>query len=883
MVKSWTEVVTPHKDVLSGRLDESVFAADLEDVVQGRAPSDYLYPEVFFAKTYPTDGLVNLLANVVSRLSGKGGDPVISLQTPFGGGKTHALIALYHLCKGGERAQQSELVRQVLARAGVDHLPPCKVAVFVGTSPSVHDMTPWGSIAQQLGSYDAVAESDRSRSAPGTERLHRVLGDGPVLLLMDEVVEYGVKARGLRDQLMAAMQELTQAVKVKERTVLVATLPSSAPYGEEGERVLHQLEMIFGRAEAQYELVRDEEIYEVVRRRLFQDLGDEGERQRAVQAYWEMYQSLGDDVPAYAREPAYRLQMLRAYPFHPEVVDVLFQRWSTFPTFQRTRGVLRLLGEVVGTLYRGHHPSPLIQPAHVDLRNDHIRRELVKHIGNEYNGVIAADISGPNARAARLDQEMGADYARYNIATGLATSVFFGSFSGAERRGVTLPWLRLAVLRPGVPAALVGDAIKRLEDELWYLHSGQGLYWFTNQPNLNRIRIEREEAVREEQVTEELRRLVERLAGSEFRTFVWPQAPQDVPDTKELKLAVLGPEHTRPGAAEELASRLLEQAGTTFRAYRNTLVVLVPDRGELASLRQKVRRLLALRSIRDDRDLWARLSEENRRKVDDDLKSLQEAMELDVRSTYRHLAKDSLEGILWLDMGIPTVGERVSLARRVRDYLRDSDILAERIAPSQLLDKALAEGEKEKPLSEVRDLFLRYPHLPMLEGQHVVEQAAQAGARNKVLGVRVGDKIYFGESPPGWASVEEVVLVRPEVAQGLVAPQEGSVAGPAVVGPETGQLAGSPQPAATAQAPGVAPEATGIRRVVLRVELPWDKLSDFLRGVVLPLRQDNADIRLQVFLEAEATAPGIQRTTLEHKVDETLSQLGANILERRLE
>jgi hypothetical protein len=171
----------------------------------------------------------------------------------------------------------------------------------------------------------------------------------------------------------------------------------------------------------------------------------------------------------------------------------------------------------------------------------------------------------------------------------------------------------------------------------------------------------------------------------------------------------------------------------------------------------------------------------------------------------------------------------------------------------------------------------------MLEGQHVVEQAAQAGARNKVLGVRVGDKIYFGELPPGWASLEEVVLVRPEVAQGLVAPQEGSVAGPAVVGPETGQLAGSPQPAATAQAPGVAPEATGIRRVVLRVELPWDKLSDFLRGVVLPLRQDNADIRLQVFLEAKATVPGIQRTTLEHKVDETLSQLGANVLERRLE
>jgi len=882
MVRPWTEVVTPHGDVLRGRLDESVFAADLEDVIRGRAPSDYLYPEVFFAKTYPTAGLVNLLAKVVSRLAGKGGDPVITLQTPFGGGKTHALIALYHLCKGDVRARESELVRQALAQAGVDDLPPCRVAVFVGTSPSAHDMTPWGSIAQQLGTYQAVADSDRSRTAPGTEALHQMLGEGPVLVLMDEVAEYGVKARDLRDQLMAAMQELTQTVKVKGRAVLVATLPSSAPYGEEGERVLRQLEMILGRTEAQYELVRDEEIYEVVRHRLFQSLGDEGERERAVHAYWDMYQSLGDDVPAYAREPSYRQKMLRAYPFHPEVIDVLYHRWSTFPTFQRTRGVLRLLGEVVAHLYQARHPAPLIQPAHLDLRNEHIRRELVKHIGNEYEGVIASDISGPDAKARRLDQEMGADYSRHNIATGLATAIFFGSFSAAERRGVTLPWLRLAILRPGIPAALVGDAVKRLEDELWYLHSEGGLYWFAGQPNINRIRIEREEAVREEQVTEELRRLVERLAGSEFRTFIWPQAPQDVPDTKELKLAIFGPEHTSPGDAEGLARRLLEQAGTTFRVYRNTLVVLAPDRGELTNLRQKLRRLLALRNIRDDRELWGRLSEENRRRVDGDIRSLQEALELDVRSAYRHLAKASAEGVQWLDMGIPTVGERASLARRVRDYLRDSDILAVKIAPSQLLDKALAEGEGQKPLADVGELFLRYPHLPMLEGQHVVEEAARVGARDRVLGLRIGEGIYFGEPPPAWAFTEGAVLLRPQVAERELAAKEGAPASAGVSAAAAQQGRGT-EPSGARQGSDVAVEAPGIRRVLLRLELPWDRLSDFMRGVVLPLRQEGADIRLEVTLEAQAGGSPISRSTLEQKVDETLSQLGANILDRREE
>ena len=879
MVKPWTDVVRPRSDVLGGHLDESLFAADLADVVQGRAPGDYLFAEQFFARTYPTQGLVNLLAAVLSRLGGNGGDPVIDLQAAFGGGKTHALIALYHLARDGQKLQGAEAVKAALRQAGLDSVPRCRLAVFVGTSPDpLQDKTPWGAIAEQLGCYELVEESDRRRTAPGTERLHQVLGDEPVLILMDELAEYGVKARDIRDQLMAFMQELTQTVKAKERALLVATLPSSAPYGEEGERVLHQLEMILGRTEAQYELVRDEEVYEVVRRRLFQDLGDEGERQRAVQSYWEMYQSLGEDVPAYAREAAYRQRMLQAYPFHPEVIDVLYQRWSTFPTFQRTRGVLRLLGAVVASLYGGQHGAPLIQPAHLDLGSDHIRSELVKHIGNEYNGVIAADIRGASAKASRLDLEMGADYTRYAVATGLATAVFFGSFSGAERQGVTLPWLRLAILRPDMPAALVGDAIKRLEDELWYLHSERGLYYFTSQPNLNRIRIEREEAVREEQVTEELRRLVERLAGSELRTFVWPRAPQDIPDTKELKLAVLGPEHTRPGPAEELARLLLEQAGAAFRAYRNTLVVLAADRGELAALRQKLRRLLALRSISGDRGLWTRLSEENRRKVEGDLKALQGAIESDLRSTYRHLAKASAGDVSWSDMGIPTVGETASLARRVRDYLRSRDILADKIAPSQLLAKALAQGEGEKPLSQVWELFLRYPHLPMLENQQVVEQAAREGAKEGVLGLRIGGRVYLGETAPGWASAEDVVVLRPEVAQELLPGREEARAHAGAEGGDTGS-----EPGTTGGTVEVISQPAGIRLLRLRVELRWDQVSDFFTYVVAPLHRDNADIRLEVLLEAKATEGLIRKSTLEQMVYESLSQLRVNVIEKQEE
>ena len=879
MARPWQEVVRPHQDVLSGKLDESIFAADLEDVRRGRAPSDYLDPAAFFAKTYPTEGLVRLLATVLARLAGRGGDPVINLQTPFGGGKTHALIALYHLCTAGEQVRDTELVQRVMQEAGLDRLPSSRVATFVGTSPDpLRDKTPWGEIADQLGCYEIVELSDRERIAPGTERLHQLLGDAPTLILLDELAVYGVAAKDFRGQVQAFLQELTQAVKVNRRAILVASLPSSAPYGDEGERVLHQMEMVLGRTEVQYELVQGEEIYEVVRRRLFQDLGPDIEHRRAVDAYWELYQSLGDDVPNYAREPAFRRRMLKAYPFHPEVIDVLFEHWSTFSTFQRTRGVLRLLSQVVATLYNAHHPAPLIQPAHLDLGHDQIRRELVKHIGNEYNAVIASDIAGPSAKAARLDQEMGTEYARFRVATGLATAIFYGSFSGAERRGVTLPWLRLATLWPGVPAPLVGDAINRLEDELWYLHAEQGRYWFTNQPNLNRVRIEREEAVQEAEIREEFERLVRQLAGSELRSFIWPRSPQDVPDTKELKLAVLAPEYAyAQPATEDFVRELLERAGSTFRTYRNMLVVLAPNPQDLGALRAKLRRLLALRNIRDDNALMRQLGEQNRQKVEGDLRGLQDGIEFDVRSTYRHLAKVSGEGLAWRHLGIPTVGEAGSLARRVREYLRDSELLAEKIGPGQLLDKAFQPDEQVKLLSEVKEVFLRYPHLPMLSGPQVIDDAVYAGVREGIFGLQVGERVYFREPVPSGVLGDEAILLRPEEATkrtgGLVNPPGPPQPRERLTGDSDG---GEPPPPPS-------PASTGLRVVWLMIELPWERLSEFMRGVITPLRNDGAEVRLVVSLEARSPAGTINRATLEHTVRETLQQLGVRVMDERVE
>ncbi|MGB9620127.1 MAG: DUF499 domain-containing protein, partial [Armatimonadota bacterium] len=407
-MRPWREVITPHSDITKGGLDEAVFAADLSDVVAGRGPLDYLDPILFCKRTHHTKGLAQLCAAVASRLAGTGrGEAVIQIQTPFGGGKTHSLIALYHLFGGASEIEGTELAQTVIEKAELKALPKAKVLAFVGTSADpIKGRTVWGELAEQMGRYDLLAEHDRQKRAPGKDRLHELLSGGPTLILLDEIAEYAVKAKDYAEQVVAFFQELTEAVKVIPQCSLVATLPSSAPYGEEGERRLMDLQRVFGRLEAVYTPVEGEEVFEVIRRRLFESEPSERQVRSIAQNYWEIYNSLGDDAPDYARQPGYREKICKAYPFHPELIDILYQQWSTYPTFQRTRGVLRLLAEITADLYGRDHSAPLIQPAHINLLNQEIRREFLRHIGNAYDSVIASDIMDSNAKAQLIDEQM---------------------------------------------------------------------------------------------------------------------------------------------------------------------------------------------------------------------------------------------------------------------------------------------------------------------------------------------------------------------------------------------------------------------------------------------------------------------------------------------
>lgn len=867
--RPWWEIAVPHKDIREGRISD--FAADLRSIIKGEAAVEYLDPETFLRRTHLTKGLENIIKDVLYVLSGKEKYKIIQVQTPFGGGKTHALIYLYHLLKAGEKVIHIDDVEKVLRSAGLTKVPKAKVAVFVGTVPDpLKGKTPWGEIASQLGAYEEVKEHDEKRVTPGREILERILArNRPVLILMDEITEYVVKARDFEDQIFAFCQELTEAVKASDQCVLLCTLPSSAPYGERGEKVLDQLQRIFGRMQMIYTPVEGMEIYEILRKRLFEDLGDEKVHRAVADEYFNLYQRLGDEVPAETREIGYKEKMVKAYPFHPELIDVLFERWGTIPSFQRTRGVLRLLAEVISDLFNRRYPTPLIQPAQINLANPRIRRLFIEHIGEVFESVVASDIGGEDAKAVKIDRHMGSEYAKFKVASGLATCIFFYSFSGAERVGATVQRLRLAFLHEGIPSAIVGDALRRLEDidGPLYLHVDKGLYYFSSKVGLNRLIIEREETVREEEVREEIERRIREIAGKDFEVYMWPSSNSDIPDNKKLKLIIIPPDLTVQ-QTEELIQSILTYHSTEFRTYKNTLIFLIAEPNEYNAFKKTVRRFLALKAIKADKDKMKTLTEEDKARLDKRLKDIDSSLRFRAVSIYRYVAKGTRDGFKTFNMGIPTIGE-LTLSKRVKDYLKDQEILLEKLSPKALLEKIFSKDDKSKSIGDTLEAFLKYPELPMLESEDVLKNTIIQGVQTGLLGVEISERdIRYLKSVSKDELTEDALILRGEVAREMLGKIEEK---PTIVTPSI----------PTPPVEGV-PPVRAIRRIKLRAKIPWDRLSDILRGVLSPLNREGAQITLEIKLEAWSET-GISKDTLDLTVKETLNQIGAEVVEEETE
>lgn len=845
-MKPFTQVAVPHEDIVKGKLTMDVFAADLWQVVKGRAPLDYQDPDLFFKKTYMTKGLENILRVAKSRLEGKSGDAVIQLQTPFGGGKTHTLIALYH--KAREWG--------------------AKVAVFDGTAFDPKEVRPWEEIERQL---TGRVELTRGDTPPGKEKLIKLLSENaPVLILVDELLEYVTKAAGVKvgntdlaSQVSPFIQELTGAVSALGNVLLVLTLPSSIleRYDENAERMFQQLQKIVGRTEKVYTPVDDEEIASVVRARLFSRV-DEGEAKKIVDEFVEY--AVGEGLLSRDDAVEYRERFLRSYPFKPEVIDILYKRWGSFPTFQRTRGLLRLLSLVVHDLL--NEKVPFIRLGDFNLGNEEIRRELIKHMGHEWDGIVYQDITSKDAGAKEVDEGLGSSYRAYRLGTVVSTTIFMTSFSGKGEKEVSLRELKLYCAYPEFSSTVIDNAVNMLKDRLFYL-SDHGLF-FTNRPNLNRLLVMREESVPWNEVYEQEKEVLRKHVSKKprFRVILHPEFSRDVPDTPELKLVVL--DKDRPDV------EFLENCGDVPRKYRNTVIFLCADDRQRDAFGMFLRKLLALRSLAEDRQL--QLTDAQRDELLRKLKSYVQREYEELRKLYRKVYVPAKDGYKEVDLGLTTYGESF-LDEEVYDILRGMGEILEKVSPMVIKEKYLADRDYVE-IRKIYDAFLRTPGELRVASEDAFVRAVKEGVREGLFGYGVlhngvPECLCIG-GDPDVRLTEDEVIIKPELCvdeEGASSGEELDTGGGVLEGPTADRPSAGTVLRDTGGDGGV---DESISSVELELKVPVGSVSTVAKVVnFLKSRFDVCEISVVI----RAKGGRITVAEYEDKVKEAISQAGIRV------
>ena len=774
-LKPWREVVTPHPDVAQGTYQQAEFAADLWQVHLGQGSDEYRVPAEFFRRTYLTESLKHLLTGAVRRFSGKGGDPVIQLQTNFGGGKTHSMLALYHLFSGV--APKDLLgIDTVMKGADVQSLPAVKRVVLVGNKISPGNpvrkedgtvvRTLWGELAWQLGgkkAFKKIAADDEKATSPG-DALRELMNDyGPCLILIDEWVAY---ARQLHDSSdlpagsfethFTFAQALTEAAKTAKRCLLVISLPASdtaiSPHaqaddvevgGERGRAALARLRNVVGRVEASWHPATTEEGFEIVRRRLFQPMVEKEQfvaRDTVARAFADLYRTQHEEFPPECSEADYEGRIKAAYPIHPEVFDRLYNDWSTLVKFQRTRGVLRLMAAVIHSLWEKGDRNPLILPANVAIEDSRVRTELTRYLSDNWVPVIEKDVDGPNALPLRLDGELP-NLGKYHACRRVARTIYLGSapIPTASNRGIEDRRVKLGCVMPGESPAIFGDAMRRLGTAATYLYQDGPRFWYSTQPTVTKVAEDRAEQMRRDpdSVVRELEKRLRadlKKPGDFSRVHPLPQSGQDVPDDMDARLVVLGVDHPcsrEAGNKAELAAKaILESRGNSPRIYRNSLVFLAVDQARLQDLDEAVRRFLAWESILGDRETLD-LSPHQVRQAETQRTSADGAVTARVPEAYMWLLVP-VQGTpkARMDWQSFRLAGQDPLAVRASKKLRNEDLLITQFAGTSLqlhLDRVPLWRGDSVPLKQLAEDFARYVYLPRLVDSSVLAGAVRDG------------------------------------------------------------------------------------------------------------------------------------------------------------
>ncbi len=791
-LKPWREVVTPHHDVASGQYQQAEFAADLWQVYLKEGTDEYRDPVEFFRRTFLTDSLKQLLTGAVQRLSGSGADPVVNLQTNFGGGKTHSMLALYHLFSG-VRASGLAGIDEVLKDAGTSELPSVRRVVLVGNRISPGNpvtkpdgtvvRTLWGELAWQLGEAEAfarVAADDEKATNPGDVLRELLIEHGPCLVLIDEWVAYARQLHDDEDDLPAGSfetqftfaQTLTESARLAGNCLLVISLPASdtgdSPHvqaddaevgGQRGREALTRLRNVIDRVAAPWRPATVDESFEIVRRRLFQPFNDAEQfkaRDVVARGFSEFYRSQQQEFPSECREADYEQRLKAAYPIHPETFERLHTDWSALAKFQRTRGVLRLMAAVIHHQWEQGNRSPLILPGDLALDDGRVQAELTRYLDDNWSPIIERDVDGADSLPLRIDNEQP-NLGKFSASRRVARAIFLGSAPtiGAAHRGIEDRRVKIGCVMPGEAPAVFGDALRRLATAATYLYEDNARYWYATQPTVTKLAEDRAEQMRrnsdriEQEIGKRMRADLREI-GEFSRVHAWPHSGHDVPDDPDARLVLLRIEHPYgkggESAAEKQALEILESRGTTPRIHRNTLVFLAADATRLQELDESVRRFLAWESIVAESD-QLNLAPQQVRQAETRRDTAAAEATSRIPETYRWLLVPTQntpqEPITWDALNVTGTEP---LAVRAARKLKGQEGLVTSYSSTLLrmeLDRVPLWRGEHVAIAQLVEDYARYPYLPRLRDPQVLLGSIRDGLN---LLTWVQDTFAYAES-----------------------------------------------------------------------------------------------------------------------------------------
>jgi hypothetical protein len=791
----WREVLQPHSDIAANDFARAEFAADLYQVATGaEASSDYNDPIEFFRRTYLTEGLKNLLGIAVKRISGDtNAAPVVNLQTAFGGGKTHSMLAVWHLFSGRDLDEYPQGVQDLVAGlgAGADIFSSAirKVAIVgnelspgqTWTKPdgtTIHTM--WGELAWQLGGaegYALVADADRTATNPGAALRTLLQKYAPAVILIDEWVAY---ARGLDDSgdlvggsfetQFTFAQQLTEAVKAVPGALLLVSIPASDVRRDDsasvasdlevggalGRAALERLQNVVSRVAQPWTPASSTESFEIVRRRLFRE-PDAGARRRidaTAKVFVEYYRKSSGELPPETRDGAYESRIRDAYPIHPELFDRLYGDWSTLEKFQRTRGVLRLMSAVVHALFASGDDSPIIMPGSIPLDNAAVRDELTGYLddGDRWKSIVESDIDGTNATAVHVDREKPL-FGNRALTRRIARAGFMGSAATlrSSHKGIERKRMFLGVAMPGDTIGNFGSALQLLGERANYLYAESDRYWFDLQVSLNRTVSERAQGFAaadvEKSIIDRLRRQTKALEHFADVLFA-PDDSSEVPEADKTRLVIAGLAHTHDGKsydskAHTFTRDIASTRGSAPRIDVNTIVVLAPDQNRAADLDQAARQYLAWKAVYEDRS-GLDLTQGQAETAQQRMASFSTTVEQRIRETwiwgiYPQQASGAAQ---WTTSQTKVDGATDSVIKTAGDRLDKNDVINNRFSMQAIaveLTNHLRSrwNEGRITIGELWEYHVRYPYLARLRDKQVLLDAIE-GAMTDPAWERLG-------------------------------------------------------------------------------------------------------------------------------------------------